>query len=132
MSFRDHRVRLFEKKLKIMFDRIDLELEEGWGETYPLHPARPASGTFGNPQDEGLFSLGASFSAGYGSDHGRGYVVEVRLATLAQVPDNQVEQIREYVVTRIRELLPELFGDRSLEVVRDGDLFKIVGDLSIS
>lgn len=128
---RGHQVRLFEKKLKALFDRIDVELEEEWGERYPLHPARAAAGSVGNPEHEGLFSLGASFSAGYGSAHGRGYVVEIRLATLARVPSEVIERIRDSVGRRCSELLPEYFPDRDLDVVRENDTFKITGDLSL-
>lgn len=131
MSMRGHQVRLFEKKLKTVFDRIDVELEEKWGEQYPLHPARAAHGTVGNPEHEGLFSLGASFSAGYGSEYGRGYVVEIRLATLASIPDDTLETIRNYVGMRCGELLPETFPDRDLDVVREGNTYKITGDLSL-
>ncbi len=132
MSMRGHQLRLFEKKLKAMFDRIDVELEENWGDAYPLHPARAPFGTVGNPEHEGLFAVGASFSAGYGSDHGRGYVVETRMATLADVPDEVLEEIRRYVGRRCGELLPEYFPDRDLDVVRDGSVFKITGDLSLT
>lgn len=128
---RGHEVRLFEKRLKAIFDRIDVELEEEWGGTYPLHPARPEFGSVGNPEHEGLFSIGASFSAGYGSSHGRGYVVEVRLATLASVPWETMETIRNYVARRCVEMLPEFFPDRDLDVVRDGNMYKITGDLSL-
>ena len=131
MSMRGHEVRLFEKKLKAMFDRIDVELEEEWGGEYPLHPARPAFGSVGNPEHEGLFSVGASFSAGYGSDHGRGYVVETRLATLEDVPTETIEDIRNHVARRCSELLSEYFPNRDLDIVRDGSVFKITGDLSL-
>ncbi|TVR68106.1 MAG: hypothetical protein EA427_11350 [Spirochaetaceae bacterium] len=128
---RGHEVRLFEKKLKALFDRIDVELEEEWGDEYPLHPARAEAGTVGNPEHEGLFSLGASFSAGFGSAHGRGYVMEIRLATLADVPGPVLQQIRDHVGRRCGELLPEYFPDRDLDVVRENDTFKITGDLSL-
>lgn len=132
---RGHEVRLFEKRLKTIFDRIDLELEEEWGEEwedeFPLHPSRAAFGTVGNPEYEGLFTLGASFSAGYGSEHGRGYVLEIRLATLASIPPDTMEAIRNYAGRRCNELLPEYFPDRDLDVVREGDMYKITGDLSL-
>jgi hypothetical protein len=131
VSMRGHEVRLFEKKLKAMFDRIDVELEERWGDEYALHPSRAEFGTVGNPEYEGLFSLGASFSAGYGSTSGRGYVVEIRFATLEDVPPDTLEEIRNQVARRCDELLPEYFPDRDLDIVRDGSAFKITGDLSL-
>jgi hypothetical protein len=124
-------VESFESTLKRLFDQIDDELEDRWGGEFPLHPSRPARGVSSNKEHDGLFNIGASFSAGYGSEHGKGYVIEVRLVTLTTVDDAVREEIREYSAQRVAELLPEFFPDRDLDIVRDGDLFKIVGDLSI-
>jgi len=121
----------WESRLKAVFDRIDVELEERYGGTYPLHPARARRGTTSNHETDGLFNIGAAFTAGFGSQHGRGYVVSVRMATLADVPDNIRETIREAVVARLEVLLPEAFPERDLRVERDGDIYKIVGDLSV-
>ena len=41
------------------------------------------------------------------------------------------EEVRAYTARRVSELLPEYFPDRHLEVVHDGNLFKITGDLSL-
>jgi hypothetical protein len=128
---RSRGVETFEERLRELFDRIDDELEDRWGGEYPLHPARPPRGTVRNKEQDGLFNIGASFSAGYGSEHGKGYVIEVRLLTLSNVDDDTREDVRAYSARRVRELLPEYFPDRSLQIVRDGDLFKIVGDLSL-
>lgn len=121
----------FEKDLKALFDQIDGELEERWGERFPLHPARSAEGSTGNPESDGLFNVGASFSAGYGSQSGKGYVIEVRLVTLASVDPSTRAEIRRYVADRVASLLPERFPNRQLHVTQDGDLFKITGDLSL-
>lgn len=120
----------WEQKLKAVFDRIDHELEEKYSD-YPLHPSRPPHGTTSSPAYDGLFNLGASFSAGYGSEHGAGYVVEVRMVTLSHVPEDVREQIEEEVVTRLEEQLPRVFPNRKLQVLRDGPRYKIVGDLSL-
>lgn len=128
---RGSEVLAFESSLKVIFDTIDDELEERWGDRYPLHPSRPARGRAANKEHDGLFNIGASFSAGYGTDHGRGYVVDVRMVTLARVPTEQREVIWDYVVARLEEELPRQFPDRDLDVVRDGSTFKIVGDLSL-
>ncbi len=121
----------FETKLKQLFDQIDVELENRWGHDYPLHPSRPPQGRSSNPETDGLFNVGASFSAGYGSEYGRGYVIETRMVTLTQVDEETREEIRNYVARRVTELLPEYFPDRDLDVVRDGDLYKVTGDLSL-
>jgi hypothetical protein len=128
---RSRGVEAFETDLRTLFNQIDHELEEKWGGTYPLHPSRAPEGGTGNPESDGLFNIGASFSAGYGSDHGKGYVIDIRLVTLSHVDEETREEIRAYVSDRVRELLPEYFPDRSLDVVRDGDLFKITGDLRL-
>lgn len=121
----------WEKKLKAVFDCIDAELEKKYGSRYPLHPARPEHGATANPEQSGLFNIGASFTAGFGSALGPGYVVEVRMATLAEVPAEVREQIEAEVVEKLRARLPALFPGRELKVERDGHNFKIHGDLSL-
>ncbi len=131
MSVRHHKALEWERRLKKVFDAIDAELEERYGTRYPLHPARPDKGRTANPAYDGLFNVGASFSAGYGSQHGRGYVVRLRVATLENVPKGVVEEMEEFVAGRLREELPKAFPDRELEVTRDGHAFKIHGDLGL-
>ena len=128
---RGREVQSFERMLKRLFDEIDHELEDRWGADYPLHPSRLSRGRSSNSEHDGLFNVGASFSAGYGSEYGKGYVIEVRMVTLTDVERRVVEEIREYAARRVRELLPRFFPDRTLEVVREDDLFKIIGDLSL-
>lgn len=121
----------WEEKLKRVFDEIDHELEERYGDRYPLHPNRPTRGETANPEDDGLFNVGASFTAGYGSQRGRGYVVSVRMVTLARVPADVQEQMENEVAVMLRERLPSIFPGRDLRVERDGHVFKITGDLSV-
>lgn len=121
----------WEEKLKRVFDEIDHELEERYGDRYPLHPNRPTRGETANPEDDGLFNVGASFTAGYGSQRGRGYVVSVRMVTLARVPADVQEQMENEVAVMLRERLPSIFPGRDLRVDRDGHVFKITGDLSV-
>lgn len=128
---RHHRARQWELKLKRVFDEIDAELESEYGGRFPLHPSRPRRGTTSNPEADGLFNVGASFSAGYGSEHGRGYVVEVQMSTLSRVPADDREEIMERAVTLLRKKLPTAFPKASLEVERDGPKYKITGDFSL-
>ena len=128
---RHPRAEAFERKLKELFDRIDHELEETYGSRFPLHPARPSRHETGNPEMDGLFNVGAAFTAGFGSQHGSGYVVDIRIATLENVPASTQDEIEQVVVARIRELLPDYFPGRPLTVTRDGHVFKISGDLSL-
>lgn len=131
MSIRHPRTKDFQDRLKRIFDEVDDYLEDRYGSLYDLHPARPARGETHNKEHSGLFNVGASFSAGFGSRFGRGYVISIEIATLDRVPDDIEEQIDDEAVTKIRELLPREFPDRHLEVVRDGRVFKISGDLSL-
>jgi hypothetical protein len=128
---RGRKVQDFETRLKQLFDQIDAELEDRWGGEFPLHPSRPQRGRSSNPESDGLFNVGASFSGGFGSEHGRGYVIETRMVTLTTVDGDTREEIRDYVARRVTELLPQFFPDRDLDVVRDGNLYKVTGDLSL-
>lgn len=132
MSFRDARVSEWEQRLAAVFHDIDHRMEEKYGHKYPLHPSRPARGSTGNPSADGLFDLGASFTAGFGSQHGRGYVVSIRLSTLARVPADIMERIEQEVLALLKVKLPKAFPNRELRIERDGHAFKIVGDLSFT
>ncbi len=126
-----HALTKFNKQLKALFDEADDYLEEKYGGRYPLHPARAKRGTTANKETDGLFNVGASFTAGYGSEHGRGYVLDIDMVTLTNVSDEKEEEIEEDAVQFIRKRLPEYFPDRELQVHRDGRTFKISGDLSL-
>ncbi|MBR6022278.1 MAG: hypothetical protein IK066_07660 [Kiritimatiellae bacterium] len=130
-----NRVERWEGRLKAVFDEIDAELEEnaalGKGVGYRRHPVRLPAGVTSNPEDDGLFEVGASFTAGIGSERGPGYVVTARIATLEDVEPGVQERLEEEVVRMLREKLPEAFSGKGLEVVRDGGGWKIVGDLGL-
>jgi hypothetical protein len=128
---RDFKVEEWESRLKRVFDLVDDHLEEKYGRKYPLHPARPARGVTANKSHDGLFNVGASFSAGYGSERGPGYVVEVRMVTLTRVPRYVRDRIEEEAAELLREELPKEFPDRELRVERDGPVYKIHGDLRL-
>lgn len=121
----------FNSRLKRVFDRVDDYLEESYGPEYPLHPSRPRRGRTSNKAQDGLFDVGASFSAGYGSELGRGYVVDVHMVTLAHIPAEARERIEKDAVAKVEQYLQEEFPDRELQVSRDRNVFKIHGDLSL-
>ena len=124
-------VESWEETLKKVFDEIDDVIEERFGSLYHLHPARPKRGSTANKEHDGLFDIGASFSAGYGSARGRGYVVDVGMVTLDRVPDAIRSRVQNEVVVLLREKLPVFFPGRVLDVEKDGNVFKIIGDLSL-
>lgn len=121
----------FKNRLKAMLDETDHFIEEKYGYFYRLHPARPKRGSTANPQADGLFNLGADFTPGYGSRYGRGYIIDVRMATLEQVDEELRWKIMEEVVAKLKELLPVYFPERELEIFAEGSHFKIIGDFSL-
>lgn len=129
---RGKEVSLWEERLKAVFDKIDAELEAEYGADYPLHPSRPKHGTTANPEDDGLFNIGAAFSAGYGSEHGPGYVVEIRFSTLHTVPQNIRTKIKEEVYQRLKTRLSEAFPERTLQVSEENSIIRIHGDLRLA
>lgn len=131
-AMRHQRVEAWEAKLNELLKRVDHTLEEQLGTLYGLHPARPQHGTTANPQHDGLFRITASFTPGFGSTLGKGYVLQFDLVTLETVSPAQRDAIHQEAVRLIRAGLAEALPDRNLEVKRDGELWKIVGDLSLT
>jgi hypothetical protein len=121
----------FSGTLEDMFREVDEELEELWGESFPRHPNRPARGQTYNPGMDGLFNIAPDFTAGYGSQKGRGYIISVKVATLEKVSPAEREYLMALVSGLVQRKLPRFFPDRRLEIVRDGPVFKIVGDFSL-
>lgn len=126
-----HQLDRFESRLKELFDEVDDYLEDKYGDRYPLHPSRARRGMTSNKESNGLFNVGASFSAGYGSEHGRGYVIDIDMITLRHVPDDVGEMIEQETADYVTRRLAYFFPDRRLEVKRDRHTFKITGDLSL-
>lgn len=130
-----NRVERWEARLKSVFDEIDAELEaeavRKGGLGYSRHPVRLPAGMTSNPEDDGLFEVGANFTVGIGSEKGAGYVVRARIATLEDVDAGTQQKLEEEVARRLKEKLPEAFPGRDLRVERDESGFKIFGDLSL-
>ncbi|MFP4373462.1 MAG: hypothetical protein ACLFPO_03960 [Spirochaetaceae bacterium] len=121
----------FEKEMDEVLREVDTELEERYGDRYPLHPARAEHGETASGRHSGLFSVDAYFTPGYGSELGRGYVVDVEMVTLADVPDDVEEEIEADAARRVEAKLQERFPERNFRVSRDGRVFKIRGDFSL-
>ncbi len=121
----------WEKFLKNSFDEIDEYLENKYGKLYPLHPSRPRKGETSNKSRDGLFNVGAAFSLGYGSEHGRGWVIEVDMVTLAKVPEKVQREIEEEVAQLLREKIDKTYRGAEIGVEKDGNAFKIFGDISL-
>lgn len=121
----------WEETLKGVFDTLDHELEAEYGARYTLHPSRPVRGATANPEDDGLFNVGAAFSAGFGSKYGPGYVVEIRLSTLKNVPDEVRNEIKAKVFQGLEKRLSLAFPGKELHVSAENGLIRIHGDLSL-
>ena len=121
----------WEHTLKSMFDEIDDYLEDKYGNLYPLHPSRTIRGGTANKEADGLFNVGCAFSAGYGSELGRGYVIEVHMSTLSEIPVEIKMIIERDTVEMVRVKIKTFFPDRELKAEKDGNIYKIYGDLSL-
>jgi hypothetical protein len=121
----------WEKTLKKMFDEIDDYLEDKYGNLYPLHPNRAERGETSNKESDGLFNVGCAFSAGYGSEIGRGYVIEIHMSTLSEIPDEIKKIINKETIDIVRAKIRTFFPHRELDVKKDGNIYKIYGDLSL-
>ncbi|MCL2602193.1 MAG: hypothetical protein FWD91_05200 [Treponema sp.] len=117
--------------MKKMFDEVDDFIEDLYGESYPLHPMRPARGQTSNPEADGLFYVAANFTPGFGSELGRGYLIQVSMSTLEKVDKDVRRAIYEAAANKVKELLPLHFPERELVVRQCKNHFKIQGDFSL-
>lgn len=120
-----------ENTLHKMCLELDNYLEEKYGKDFPLHPNRLERGKASNGNYDGLFSAGTKFTLGYGSNEGRGYVIDIDIVSLAWITKKQEDKITCDGINYLRKLLPKYFPNRKLEIKKDGNLFKIVGDFSL-
>ena len=121
----------FDNCMKKLFDDVDHYIEDLYGSQYSLHPVRPMRGETANPEADGLFNISANFTHGSRSRLGRGYLIDVSMATLEKVDEDSYKEICETAAKKVKELLPVYFPERCLTVERDGNHFKILGDFSL-
>ena len=121
----------WDNRMKAMFDRIDSVLEDRYGGRWKLRRNRPGRGKTANPDASGLFNVGTFFDPGYGTELGRGYLVEIIIATEEEVPEEIEEEIRQFVKELLERMLPQFFPERRLSVGREGTMYKIYGDLRL-
>ncbi len=120
-----------EAVMRRLCDDLDHYLEDAFGDRYPLHPNRPARGKAASVAYDGLFSTGTQFTLGYGSNHGRGYLVTVEIRTLSTVEKSDRQDIEQSAIAYLRSIIPTYFPNRFIEVKRDGNVYKLVGDFSL-
>ena len=121
----------FDRKLKKIFDEIDDYLEDTYGELYDLHPSRLKRGEASNKEHDGLFNIGASYTAGFGSVYGKGYAIEIRMVTLEKIDPAHVQEVEDDVKQLLQQKLEKVFPERKLKVDRDRHTLKIHGDFSL-
>ena len=128
---RGPKILAWEHRLKNVFDEIDRILEDTYHGVLPLHPRRPARGTTANPEADGLFNVGASYTTGLGSKFGEGYSVEIRLSSLKNISPALRQKVNLQVKRLLEEKLPRAFPNNELHVTENGFGLKIHGDISI-
>jgi hypothetical protein len=129
---RNRKAKEWEQRLKNLFDEIDVALERQYGDRFTLHPSRSMHGSTSSREMDGLFNVGAAFSAGFGSKHGPGYVVDIRLATLERIPGELKVELRDVVQRMLIEKLPSAFPGKELHVDQERHHLRIHGDLSLN
>ncbi|GAG64517.1 unnamed protein product, partial [marine sediment metagenome] len=72
-----------------------------------------------------------SFSAGFGSRFGRGYVVDIQISTLEHVSVKLKSAVRDHVQALLIEKLPVAFPGKDLHVDKELGHLRIHGDLSL-
>ena len=127
----DKRTEEMEHNLFLALEATDAEMERRYGDRYRLHPARLPDGKAASRQYDGLFSLSAGFSAGFGSQYGPGYALDLRMVTLDAVPEDFRQKFEQEAIELLQGELDTRMPERHLKIVRDVNGWKIVGDLHI-
>ena len=122
---------ILEEKMAQLCQALDNHLEDIYGDHYRLHPNRLRRGKGSNPSFDGLFSTSLAFTLGYGSQYGRGYVVNVEIRTLDKVSQYDSTKIQAEAFSFISRNLKKFIPDQDLKIVQDGNLMKVVGDFSL-
>ena len=120
-----------EDQLRRMCDALDNHLEDMFGNRYPLHPNRLERGQAASVAYDGLFSTGTQFTMGYGSVSGRGYIVDIDICTLERVRPEDRETIEAEATGYLRRIIPLYLPGRNLSLVKDGRVWKLIGDFSL-
>jgi len=110
---------------------IDEHLEDMFGQRLALHPSRMPRGSGSNPINDGLFSATIIFSMGYGTQYGRGYIVNIGVSTLDYVDPELKDQIMNEAFHFVSAHCTDYLPDRSIKVVRDQGMIKLIGDFSL-
>lgn len=121
----------FDTQLVRMFKDLDNYLEDQYGQLLPIHPNRLSRGTAANPMNDGLFSTGPVFTLGYGSQYGRGYIVDIEIRSLESLEKEKRQEIEDEAANYLKIILSYYFPNRDLKIVKDAEDYKIIGDFSL-
>lgn len=124
-------LRKFESTLKVLVDKLDDRLENNYGKRWPLHPARRQRGKTANKSHDGLFDIRGEFTLGLGSQHGKGYIIDIDMKTLDNIPENDRKKILDHAAAFLKDNLCAAFPQRDLSVVMEDSQIKIIGDFSL-
>jgi len=122
---------ILEETIQKMCNDLDIYLEDNFGSRYPLHPNRAKRGMTASGIYDGLFSTTAVFTLGYGSKNGRGYIITIEIRTLRKVDEADKNAIEESGIEFFKTLIPQYFPERKLTVVKDNNVYKLIGDFSL-
>ncbi|MCD4699356.1 MAG: hypothetical protein K8R91_02140 [Phycisphaerae bacterium] len=120
-----------EDRMRIMLDQLDDYLENNYTGIYHLHPNRLPEGGASSPSYDGLFSIFAKFSLGYGTTSGRGYILTIDISTLEKIPVEIREKIEKDAAGKLESMIPDFFPEREIHVTKDASIYKITGDFSL-
>lgn len=120
-----------EKRLHTVFTILDEKLEDSYGNLFRLHPNRLQRGKAASNAYDGLFSTGPLFTLGYGTESGKGYIIDIDISTLERVPSKVRDEIEAFAVQTLNELLKTHFPERELSIIKEKNIYKIVGDFSL-
>ncbi|AHH03052.1 Hypothetical protein BHY_0101 [Borrelia nietonii YOR] len=118
----------FENALFNICLDVDCVLENEFGSSYKVHPNRPSRGRTANGLLDGLFRVTTSFTLGYGSKFGRGYLIIIEIITLDIVDVEFSNRVIERGIKVFDEKLKEKFPGKKLSIVYDINVYKIIGD----
>ena len=120
-----------ENKLSLLCQALDNHLEDKFGEHYKIHPNRLKRGQGSNPSFDGLFSTSLASTLGYGTEYGRGYVMNVEIRTLDKVSQYDRAHIEADAFKFVSENLSTFIPGHNLDIVHDGNVMKVIGDFSL-
>lgn len=122
----------WELRLSAVLSRVDVKLEERFGDEFPRRANRPPQGATSNPKYDGLFSLGSAFSLGYASGDGPNYVISLRAVTFSSIPADKWNEILQFTAEQLQLELDDEFLPQKLIASIDGDIIRITGDLNFN